>query len=83
MTTPRRLGPRQRLPQKREYKNFLEFNVLVRGRRGIFVVNQNDIYIGRAMIDYGEYGELEWALLQQLCGVGDIVNRGWRQHRNS
>lgn len=49
------------------------FNVLVRGRHGSFVANRNDIYVGRALIDYGEYSEIEWRMLGQLCRAGDVV----------
>ena len=48
-------------------------NVLVRGRHGLFVVNHNDLYIGRSLITYGEYSEPE---VQLLCGIlsqGDVV----------
>ena len=49
------------------------FNKLVHARHGTFVVNRNDTYIGRAMIEYGECIELEWVFLQQFAGENDIV----------
>ena len=49
------------------------FNKLVRGRHGIFVANENDMYIGRALIAYGEFSELEWTLLQRYCGPENVV----------
>ncbi len=49
------------------------FNTLVHARHGTFVVNRNDTYFGRAMIEYGEVIELEWAFLQQFVGENDVV----------
>lgn len=49
------------------------FNVLVHGRHGVFLANENDVYVGCALIDYGEYSELEWRLLAQYCAPGDVV----------
>jgi FkbM family methyltransferase len=49
------------------------FNKLVRGRHGLFVANENDKYIGRALIAYGEFSELEWTLLQRYCLPGNVV----------
>jgi FkbM family methyltransferase len=49
------------------------FNKLVRGRHGLFVANENDTYIGRALIAYGEFSELEWTLLQRYCLPGHVV----------
>lgn len=49
------------------------FNKLVRGRHGTFVANENDIYVGRALLRYGEYSELEFELLRQLCQAGQYV----------
>ena len=43
------------------------------GRHGVYVVNENDRYIGQALIQYGEFAELEWSLLQRYCGQGDVV----------
>src|SRR6185295_17083394 len=48
-------------------------NKLVRGRHGLFIANPNDLYIGRSLIHYGEFSELEWRLLGRLCAPGDIV----------
>jgi FkbM family methyltransferase len=49
------------------------FNKLVRARHGLFIANENDVYIGRALIEYGEFCELEWRLLQRYCHAGDVV----------
>lgn len=48
-------------------------NKLVRGRHGTFVANKNDIYVGRALLRYGEYSEQEFDLLRQLCQAGHYV----------
>jgi FkbM family methyltransferase len=39
----------------------------------LYIANENDTFIGRALIHYGEYGELEWKLLQRFCEPGAIV----------
>ena len=49
------------------------FNRLVEGRHGYVLYNTNDVYIGRAIEKYGEYGELEAKLFEQICRPGDIV----------
>lgn len=50
-----------------------EFNTVVDSRFGKLIVNRNDIYVGQAVIRYGEYSQHEFALFEQLCGPGDIV----------
>ncbi|MGE0735339.1 MAG: FkbM family methyltransferase [Alphaproteobacteria bacterium] len=49
------------------------FNKLVKGRYGYFLYNENDIYVGRALRDYGEYSESEMAFLRQVLRPGDGV----------
>lgn len=49
------------------------FYRLVQGRHGRFLVNENDLYVGRSLIDYGEYSEVEWRFLAQLVSPGDVV----------
>lgn len=46
---------------------------LVRTRHGLFLANPNDFYIGRALIEYGEFSEKEWELLAQLLAPGAHV----------
>jgi FkbM family methyltransferase len=46
---------------------------LVRGRHGVFLVNPRDIYIGRSMVEYGEYSPDEWRLLANLIRPGAMV----------
>lgn len=40
---------------------------LVETRHGRFLANPHDHFIGRALIDYGEFSEREWSLLAQLA----------------
>ena len=49
------------------------FNRLVKGRYGYFLYNDNDIYVGRALRDYGEYSEFEIAFFRQVVRPGDGV----------
>jgi FkbM family methyltransferase len=46
---------------------------LVNARHGGFLANENDFYLGYALMRYGEYGEIEWHLLQQLIRTGNTV----------
>ena len=46
---------------------------LVEGRHGRFLANPKDMYIGRSMIEYGEFSELEWNLLDQMIRPGQVV----------
>jgi FkbM family methyltransferase len=39
---------------------------LVSARHGLMLANRNDFLVGRALIEYGEYSELEIELVQQL-----------------
>ncbi len=50
---------------------------LVKARHGWFLVNPNDFYLGLAIEVYGEYGELEWEMLNQLLPAGkDAIEVG-------
>jgi FkbM family methyltransferase len=49
------------------------FNAVVKGRHGYVLYNRNDRYIGKAIEKYGEFSELEVALLRQLCKPANIV----------
>jgi FkbM family methyltransferase len=50
---------------------------LVRARHGWMLVNQNDLYIGRAISVYGEFSELETQFLLDLCSrPGSVVEVG-------
>ncbi len=48
-------------------------NSLVSGRHGWFLANEYDLYLGRALIVYGEYAELEHEFLRSLLHPGDRV----------
>jgi FkbM family methyltransferase len=50
-----------------------DVNCLVKGRHGWFLANQYDHYLGRALIDYGEYGEIEHEFLNSLVRNGDHI----------
>lgn len=49
------------------------FNNLAKGRDGYYLYNRNDVYIGQAIEKYGEFSNLEFQVLRQLCAPGDIV----------
>jgi FkbM family methyltransferase len=49
------------------------FNGCVLGREGYVVYNRNDLYVGRAVERYGEYGEIEARLLRQACPAGAVA----------
>lgn len=38
-------------------------------RHGLMVINSQDSYIGRSLLAYGEYAEIEWQFLAQLVGA--------------
>ena len=50
-----------------------DVNCLVRARHGWFIANRYDQYLGRALIRYGEYGEIEQAFLCSLLAPGDCA----------
>lgn len=49
------------------------FNRLVKGKNAYCLYNKNDIYIGKAIEEYGEFSELEADIFRQICRVGDTV----------
>ena len=51
---------------KTQYYNLIE------GRHGHFLANPKDMYIGRSIIEYGEFSELEWQLLDKLLRPGMV-----------
>jgi FkbM family methyltransferase len=48
-------------------------NILVETRHGPMLCNRHDIYIGRSLIEYGEYGQDEADLLCQVAQPGHTV----------
>ena len=63
----------ERPPENYNVESLPSFNKLVRGRHGLFIANENDTYVGRSLILYGEFSELEWDLLRQLCRPGAVI----------
>jgi FkbM family methyltransferase len=50
-----------------------DFNQLAKCKDGYLLYNRNDVYIGRAIENYGEFSGLEMDLLAQLCKPGNAV----------
>jgi len=48
-------------------------NALVKARHGWFLANRHDVYLGRALIRYGECSQIEHEFLASLVGPGDVV----------
>ncbi|MEM9059600.1 MAG: FkbM family methyltransferase [Pseudomonadota bacterium] len=46
---------------------------LIEARHGRFLANPKDIYLGRSMIKYGEFSELEWQVFDQMLRPGAVV----------
>lgn len=46
---------------------------LVDARHGRFLANPKDIYLGRSLIKYGEFSEVEWQLFDQMLQPGAVV----------
>lgn len=51
---------------------------LIQARHGLMLANPNDYYLGRAIVEYGEYGEIEGKFLASLLGFrpGKVVEIG-------
>ncbi|MEM1297774.1 MAG: FkbM family methyltransferase [Pseudomonadota bacterium] len=50
---------------------------LVKGRHGHFLTNPQDVYMGRSILNYGEFSEAEWQLLDQITLPGmSVVEAG-------
>ncbi len=50
---------------------------LVSGRDGYFLVNRNDVYVGKAIEIYGEYNAREGEIFPFLIGPGvDVIEGG-------
>ena len=51
---------------------------LVRARHGLLLVDAHDVYVGRAIVEYGEYGEHEQLALQRILSAtaGAVVEVG-------
>ena len=49
------------------------FNCLKQTRHGYTLFNQNDMYIGRSMDEYGEFSEGEIEMFRRIVSAGDVV----------
>lgn len=49
------------------------FNKIVHGRDASYIANANDTYVGQALIEYGEYGQQEFALLSAITSAGSVI----------
>ena len=49
------------------------FNKIVHGRDATYIVNQNDTYVGQALLRYGEYGQQEFGLLSAITSAGSVI----------
>ncbi len=49
------------------------FNKIVHGRDATYLVNQNDTYVGQALLRYGEYGQQEFALLSAITSPSSVI----------
>lgn len=50
-----------------------DLNVLVNARHGPMLVNRNDVYIGRSVLELGEFSEGEVDLFRQVVRPGAVV----------
>lgn len=48
-------------------------NLLLECRHGRMLCNRHDMYVGRSLLTYGEFSELESVVLRQLVRPGDTV----------
>jgi FkbM family methyltransferase len=49
------------------------FHYLVNGRDGVFLANKNDIYVGGALITYGEFSHLEMEYFEDIVDKNTTV----------
>lgn len=50
---------------------------LVQAKHGWFLASPEDVYVGNAVLTYGEYGEIEWLLLEEMIRPGrDAIEVG-------
>ena len=50
-----------------------DFHYLVHGRHGHFLANKNDVYVGGALITYGEFSELETEVFRKFIDKNTTV----------
>jgi FkbM family methyltransferase len=64
-------------PPERQIMQVAEPYTLVQARHGWMLANPSDFYIGKAMLEYGEYAEIEGQFLSQLfVRPGAVVEVG-------
>ena len=51
----------------------MRFNLLSQTKHGLMVYNRNDKYIGRSLLEYGEFSEGEVELFAELLDKHDAV----------
>lgn len=66
-------APVSPLPANNRVMHIGGVQYLVNARHGGFLASQNDFFIGNALIRYGEYGENELHLFQQLVAPEQVV----------
>ncbi len=66
-------SPVSPLPPNNRVMHIGGVQYLVNARHGGFLASQNDFFIGNALIKYGEYGENELHLFQQLLTPEQVV----------
>lgn len=72
-STPPQPTPADGISASEDVLSLDEMNCLVKGRHGWFLANRFDQYLGRALVRYGEYGEVEHLFLNALLAPGDSV----------
>lgn len=58
------------------YRNLISgdgHNRLTRGRHGYFLFNDNDVYVGRSLKQYGEFSRGEQILFDQVLKPGSVI----------
>eukprot|EP01026_Neomeris_dumetosa_P069058 TRINITY_DN68049_c0_g1_i8.p2 TRINITY_DN68049_c0_g1~~TRINITY_DN68049_c0_g1_i8.p2 ORF type:complete len:104 (-),score=4.20 TRINITY_DN68049_c0_g1_i8:1-312(-) len=50
-----------------------QWNVVKNTRHGVMMFNKNDLYVGRSLDLYGEYGEGQTEIMRQMVKPRDVV----------
>lgn len=64
------------MSEKGTYRDLIDgdgHNRLTRGRNGYFLFNDNDVYIGRSLKEYGEFSPGEQVLFDQVLKPGAVI----------
>lgn len=62
-----------KVPEQTQVIDLEGFNKIVRGRDATYLVNENDTYVGQALLNYGEYGQREYELLSAITSQGCVI----------